>query len=303
MASAYKRTWRGEDGKERVRWVAAYRDQDGRRHNKGFVTRKDAKTFLTLVEGEIVRGIHTPEHASITAAKAADLWLTRIGTARKKHASPISQSRPPAHRAADRQREAGQAVDLGRPAIFATSCSRPARGRPRARYWPASSRSSARRCGAGLSPRTAPPRSRSTARGAKRASSRSALTSRPWPTSISYSITRRGWRPFFVTAVFTGMRASELRGLVWDAVDFDKKTIAVRQRADIWGTMGRPKSAAGERVIPMAPLVVNVLKEWRLACLKGELGRSSPMATATSRATPTSARAALNHYRKRVPVP
>ena len=68
------------------------------------------------------------------------------------------------------------------------------------------------------------------------------------------------WRPFFVTAVFTGMRASELRGLVWDAVDFDKKTIAVRQRADIWGTMGRPKSAAGERVIPMAPLVVNVLK-------------------------------------------
>jgi len=77
MASVYKRTWRGEDGKERVRWVAAYRDQDGRRHNKGFVTRKDAKTFLTLVEGEIVRGIHTPEHASITAAKAVDLWLTR----------------------------------------------------------------------------------------------------------------------------------------------------------------------------------------------------------------------------------
>ena len=77
MVGVYKRTWRGEDGKERVRWIAAYRDQDGRRHNKGFVTRKDAKTFLTLVEGEIVRGIHTPEHASITAAKAVDLWLTR----------------------------------------------------------------------------------------------------------------------------------------------------------------------------------------------------------------------------------
>jgi len=30
MASVYKRTWRGEDGKERVRWIAAYRDQDGR---------------------------------------------------------------------------------------------------------------------------------------------------------------------------------------------------------------------------------------------------------------------------------
>ena len=56
-------------------WVVAYRDQDGRRNNKGFVTREDAKAFLTLVEGES-SAIHTPEHASITAAKAADLWLT-----------------------------------------------------------------------------------------------------------------------------------------------------------------------------------------------------------------------------------
>jgi integrase len=72
------------------------------------------------------------------------------------------------------------------------------------------------------------------------------------------------------------MRASELCAFVWDAVDFDKKTIAVRQRTDIWGTTGRPNLAAGERVIPMAPLVVNVLKEWRLACPKGELGLVFP---------------------------
>jgi len=32
MASVYKRTWTGQDGKERVRWVAAYKDQHGRRH-------------------------------------------------------------------------------------------------------------------------------------------------------------------------------------------------------------------------------------------------------------------------------
>ena len=28
------------------------------------------------------------------------------------------------------------------------------------------------------------------------------------------------WRPLLVTAVFTGMRASELRGLRWDNVEF-----------------------------------------------------------------------------------
>ena len=46
MASVYKRTWTGQDGRERVRWVASYKDQHGRRHNKGFGSRKDAKAFL-----------------------------------------------------------------------------------------------------------------------------------------------------------------------------------------------------------------------------------------------------------------
>ena len=39
MASVYKRSWFGQDGRERVRWVAAYKDQDGGRRNKGFRTR------------------------------------------------------------------------------------------------------------------------------------------------------------------------------------------------------------------------------------------------------------------------
>jgi integrase len=72
------------------------------------------------------------------------------------------------------------------------------------------------------------------------------------------------------------MRASELRGLVWDAVDFEKKLIHVRQRADLWGTIGDPKSAAGDRVIPMAPIVVNTLREWKLAYPNGKLGLVLP---------------------------
>jgi integrase len=87
------------------------------------------------------------------------------------------------------------------------------------------------------------------------------------------------WRPFLVSATFTGMRASELRGLTWDAVDFQKKTIHVRQRADNWGTMGAPKTAAGNREIPMSPMVVNTLREWRLACPKGPLNLVFPNGT------------------------
>ena len=59
-------------------------------------------------------------------------------------------------------------------------------------------------------------------------------------------------RPVLVTAAFTGMRASEFRGLPWDAIDFENRVIRVRQRADHWGTLSPPKTAAGRREVPMA---------------------------------------------------
>ena len=79
------------------------------------------------------------------------------------------------------------------------------------------------------------------------------------------------WRPLIITAVFTGMRISELRGLPWSNVDLSKCVIYVRQRADAWCKIAAPKSKAGARDIPLAPLVVHTLKAWRLRCPKGEL--------------------------------
>jgi integrase len=64
-------------------------------------------------------------------------------------------------------------------------------------------------------------------------------------------------RPLLVVAVFCGLRASELRGLCWGDVDFDARTITVRQRADAYREMGMPKSEAGQRTIPLAPMTVN----------------------------------------------
>jgi len=79
------------------------------------------------------------------------------------------------------------------------------------------------------------------------------------------------YRPLIVTAIFTGMRISELRGLKWDCVDFDRKVIEVRERADRFNDMGKPKSRSGKRTIPMAPSVISVLKAWKLKCPSGSL--------------------------------
>jgi len=59
-------------------------------------------------------------------------------------------------------------------------------------------------------------------------------------------------------------------------VDLDAKVLRVRQRADAFNVIGVPKSRAGWREIPLSPLVVNTLREWRVACPKGPLGLVFP---------------------------
>ena len=269
MASVYRRTWTGADGKTRVRWVAAYKDQDGKRHNKGFRARKEAKAFLVMTEGEIVRGVHTPESSSITVAEAARLWLQR-GELERLERSSLRQYRNhvrlhilPLLGAVRLARLSTPTVQLFRDKLLET------RSRPLARKVLASLKSilgEALRRGL-VAQNAATPVAIATA---KREQGRVEV---PSMADVNRMLDRaRGrWRPFFIAATFTGMRASELRGLTWAAVDFERRVTHVKQRADAWGTIGDPKSAAGDRTIPMAPLVVNTLREWRLGCPRGPL--------------------------------
>jgi integrase len=79
------------------------------------------------------------------------------------------------------------------------------------------------------------------------------------------------WRPLILTAIFTGLRVSEIRGLRWSDIDLAGRQVHVRQRADRYNKIGKPKSESGERAVPLLPMVVNVLREWQLACPKGAL--------------------------------
>jgi integrase len=83
-------------------------------------------------------------------------------------------------------------------------------------------------------------------------------------------------RPLLLTAIFTGLRISELRGLCWDDVDLKRGELTVRQRADRYNAMGKPKSEAGHRVIPLPPMLVSALRAWKLACPIGERGLAFP---------------------------
>jgi integrase len=102
----------------------------------------------------------------------------------------------------------------------------------------------------------------------------------PSPAEIQAIITAASdeQRPVLLTAIFTGMRISELRGLRWEDVDLKRSELHVRQRADRYNAIGKPKTAAGERVIPLPPMLINTLRTWKLACPNGKLGLVFPAA-------------------------
>ena len=78
-------------------------------------------------------------------------------------------------------------------------------------------------------------------------------------------------QPLIMAALLTGMRISELRGLTWDAIDFNRSIITVRKRADRYCDMGNTKSKSGRREIPVGPGLAKVLKDWKVACPTGDL--------------------------------
>jgi integrase len=84
----------------------------------------------------------------------------------------------------------------------------------------------------------------------------------------------KAWRrylPLILTAIFAGLRASELRALRWCDVDLGKKAIRVRQRADEKGLIGPPKSAAGRRSISIPSQLIAAFEAWKPHCPPSDL--------------------------------
>src|SRR5215831_3705160 len=278
--SVRKRGWIAPDGEHKEAWVVDYRDQHGNRHIKTFNRRKDADAYHAKVAVDVRAGTHTPESSSITIAAAGRLWLDRADRVGLERAT-AEQYRQ--HLELHIAPLIGK-VKLGQ---FALPMVRAFEDRLAKDRSPAMVRKVMRSLGsivADAQERGLVAQNVVWNLSRERRSGGEAHTDRrrrgklkvgvdiPTPTEISAIIAhltdRR--RPMLLTAIFTGLRSSELRGLRWEDVDLKKGELHVRQRADRYRRMGRPKSAAGERMIPMPPMLTNTLREWKLACPKSE---------------------------------
>jgi integrase len=269
--SIRKRTW----GEDQTAWVVDYVDQHGKRRLKTFALKKDAELWATTARHEVASGIHAP-NAKTTVEETIQLWIAHCvdeGLERstieqrqrhlKLHIAPligrvrlVDLTTPRVNAFLDALRDGSRSVAMRRKVITSLSTALSfAKGRGLV----------AQNVAVGVKVRSD---ERHKATGKLKAG-------RDFPTKAELKLlidsTPTRWRAFIVTAIFTGMRASELRGLRWCDVDLENAMIRVAQRADTWGKMGAPKSAAGARDIPLTPLVVNALKEWKLAARGGEV--------------------------------
>lgn len=277
--SVRKRKWTTAKGVEKEAWIVDYADTKGVRRLKTFPKKKDADAFASKTDVEVREGVHVADSETVTLKEAAADWLKSCAASGLERTT-IDQYK--------------QHVNLHiEPLIGATKLSKITVPFVRAfqEKLRAEGRSSAmvKRVTVSLGSILSDAQERGlVVRNAvhemsKRRGSGAAKTEKRQKARLRYGVdiptmeeiraivgVQGRYRPFLVTAIFTGMRASELRGLAWADVDFDKAQIHVRRRADRYHVIGMPKSDAGQRTIPMPPIVINTLKEWRLACPKGE---------------------------------
>jgi len=286
--SIRKRVWKNGEGLQKTAWVVDYVDQGGKRRLKTFERKKDADDFHAMAKVEVKAGIHTADSSSITVAEAGELWLAACVNAGLERTT-IDAYRSHVHLHINRFLGRRKLSELTVPLVsyFETKLRTGTdTEKPRS---PAMVKRVRSDLGAllshaqevGLVARNVVREMRSgRRRGKERQAERRAkpklkigvdIPTREEIKAIVSALSGR-WRPLLLTAVFTGLRASELRGLRWPNVDLAKRELHVRERADEYKQLGRPKSGSGERTVPLTPIVVSVLREWKLKCPKGTLG-------------------------------
>ncbi|MCS4091860.1 site-specific integrase [Rhizobium sp. BK176] len=274
--SVRKRAWATSKGEQKTAWVVDYVDAKGVRRQKTFKLKKQADAFAATASVEVREGVHVADSDSVTVNAAGKFWLASSisrGLERSTvdqyrqhldlHIAPLigeillSKMTVPAVRAfEDRLRETNRSPTMVRKVLVSLG-SLLADAQER-----------------GLVVRNAVrEKSRARTKGTERRQERrhkgklKVGVDIPSPAEMKAVIgaLEGHWRPLLLTAIFTGMRASELRGLRWSDVNLDRRELRVHRRADRYNEIGKPKSEAGERTIPAPPIVINTLREWKLS--------------------------------------
>ena len=276
--SVRRRKWTGPNGEIKEAWVVDYTDPKGR-HIETFDRKKDADERHAEIRVDVRKGIHTARSKSITVAQAAEDWIKAVELDGRE-ASTVAQYRQHAHHINERIGNR-KLANLTTPLInkFRDDLLEGGLSRAMARKVLSSLKSllkdAQRRGNVAQNVALSVKQIDADKRGEGRLETGIDIPTTEEIRALIAALSDR-WRPLFLTAIFTGLRSSELRGLRWRDVDLKGGELHVRQRADRYNEIGKPKSKAGNRTVPLGPMVLNVLREWKVRCPKSELGLVFP---------------------------
>jgi integrase len=282
-----KRIWTTRSGEAREAWVVDYTDHAGKRRFETFDRKGDADNRAAKIKVELGKGTHVVDDAKTTVADIADRWIRRL-EAEGRERSTTAQYR--------QHLDLHILPHLGRIRLAKLTPERLEAYRDHYLLGKggdgrkAVSRAMARKVLVSLKSLLKNAKRRHLADGLRIASDergqRKLEIGRDVPENaeikrlFNATAGNAKKRALLLMAAFTGLRASELRGLRWYDVDLKARELHVRQRADRYGVIGSPKSKKSRRTIPLEPgWLIPALKEWKLACPKSELDLVFPTRT------------------------
>jgi integrase len=266
---------------KRGTWIVEYYDGDKKQHRlKGFKTKRDADARADEIGGEVRKGVHTPASKSDTVAGACAVWIDRAERLKLEKATIRSyRNHTDLHLI--------RLIDTGKPPAWEGELGKLKLSKLTLPVANAVQRELTRR----LSPSMAR-KVMSSLKAILDEAANHALVAYNAASTVKMQRRDRGehkvhagvdfplkeelasviaiitghWRPLIIVLAFCGLRSSELRGLEWGDViglDTDFPKLRVRQRADEDGEIGKTKTDAAHRHIPLIPLAADELRAWK----------------------------------------
>ena len=271
--SVRKRTWVTRTGETKDAWIVDYTDGAGKRHIDTFARKKDADAYAAKVAVEVNAGTHIAPDSNLTMAMVADKWIKRVEADGRERATLRQYRQHVVHHILPRigsvklaKLTRGHVEHFRDSLLSGDNKLSPVMAR---KVW-VSFKSM-------LKNEHCSHLADNVRISASKRNKRKLEVGRDIPTAdeVRRLIEAAANKPKLCTllkvAALTGLRASELRGLRWADVDLRSNELHVRQRADRWNKIGPPKSDSGTRTVPFGADLALALKQWKLACPKGDL--------------------------------
>ena len=253
-----KRIWTTRKDEEREAWVVDYTDHTGKRRFETFTRKGDADSRAAKIKVDLGKGTHVALDGKATVADVAETWIRRL-EAEGRERSTLAQYRQhlTLHILPHLGRVKLAKLTPERIEAYRDLCLLGKNGNGREGM----SRAMARKALVSLKSLLKSARCGHLADGIRisrdKRDKRKLETGRDVPENteikrlFAATAGQSKKRALLLMVAFTGLRASELRGLRWYDVDLKAGELHVRQRADRYGAIGSPKSEKSRRTIPL----------------------------------------------------